>query len=87
MSDDRPMNATHGGVWTTRDELHFLSKIGRWRRLTSPPDREALLVGYREGLGRRRVWAGLDRLTVLAAVEEELDHERRKEATRDPYRP
>lgn len=46
--------------WTTQDELRFIRTL----EAKSP----ALLLGYRKGLGHRRVWDGLDRLTLLAAV-------------------
>ena len=73
-----PYYATHR-AWTTRDELDFLAGLGRWRGpgRAFGPARRALLVGYREGLEHRRVWAGVDRALVVLATENEIRKEER----------
>ena len=66
------MKANHPerGKWETRDELDFLARLGRHTNGRFLGQRRPLLLGYRRGLGLRRVWIGLDRATILAAADE-----------------
>ena len=62
-------NYPHFGKWETRDELDFLARLGHHANGRFLGQRRPLLLGYRRGLGLRRVWIGLDRATILAAAD------------------
>jgi hypothetical protein len=59
-------------TWSTRDELSFLRNLGLHTGRDLAGGRAALLLGYRQGLGLRRVWVGIDRAVVLTAADHEL---------------
>ena len=56
-------------TWSTRNELEFLEGLGHHTNGRFLGQRRPLLLGYRRGLGLRRVWVGLDRATILAAAD------------------
>ena len=68
MTAHGPSHPTFGR-WTTRDELDFLARLGQHSNGLFLGQRRALLLGYRRGLGLRRVWAGLDQGVVLLAAD------------------
>lgn len=57
-------------TWSTRNELEFLANLGRFTGGRFLGQRRALLLGYRRGLGLRRVWVGLDRDAIIAAADD-----------------
>ncbi len=65
-------NQPQHGKWETRDELDFLARLGHHSNGLFLGQRRALLLGYRRGLGLRRVWVGLDRATLLTAADRAL---------------
>ncbi len=59
-------------TWSTKNELDFLANLGRHTNGRFLGQHRALFLGYRRGLGLRRVWIGLDRATILAAADKAI---------------
>lgn len=68
----------HFGKWDTRDELHFLERLGTWTHGRFLGRRLALLRGYRSGLDLRRDWTGLDQAAITAEADRAIGREIRR---------